>query len=130
MGNAEGGTVVIGLHDGAVDGVVPSKINDLRQASVDHTVPPVRVRPREISATTADGEPTVVLVIHIDPGEHVHTLTNGTAYLRVGDESRKLTPNQLQELTFDRGGGPYDSTPIDLTESNLDPGQLQQFAEH
>lgn len=129
MANAEGGTVAIGFHDGTVDGISPAKINDFRQTSIDRTHPPARVRAREIAATTEDGEPTVVLALHIHPGEHVHTLTNGNAYLRVGDESRKLSPHQLQELTFDRGGGPYDSTPVSLTKADLDPRQVSRFAE-
>lgn len=128
MGNAEGGTVAIGLHNGEADGVTPRKANELRQASVDHTVPPVRVRSREMQATRPDGTSAAILIVNVSPGEQVHTLTNGTAYLRVGDESRKLTPHQLQELNFDRGAGPYDSTPVDLTMSDLDADQLGSFA--
>ena len=40
--NAEGGTVVIGLHDGQVEGCrrYPEKMNSFRQAAIDFTVPP------------------------------------------------------------------------------------------
>lgn len=58
----------------------------------------------------------------------VHTLTNGQCYLRVGDESRKLTAAQHQELMFDRGTAPYDSTPSPLSVGDLDQRQLQKYA--
>ena len=125
--NADGGVLVIGIHDGKVDGVGVQRLNEIRQAALDHTVPPVRVHTSQIDLP-ASGEPKRLLVLTVDPGDHVHTLTNGQCYLRVGDESRKLTAAQHQELMFDRGTAPYDSTPIPLTVDDLDQTQLEAYA--
>ncbi len=128
MANADGGVIVTGLHDKAVDGVAPARMNQLRQAALDHTVPPVRARVSEIAVPGPQGEATL-LVYRVEPGDHVHTLTNGQCFLRVGDESRKLTLAQQQELSFDRGGAPYDSTPVDLTVADLDSTQLTAYTQ-
>jgi ATP-dependent DNA helicase RecG len=111
--NAEGGHVVVGIHSGEVDGVIPSRLNDLLQASMDFTRPPVRAHPVVRSVRLSTGELGELLVLSVDPGEGVHELTNGDCYLRVGDESRKLTFAQRQELHFDRGQPPYDGTVVD-----------------
>ncbi len=89
----------MGLHDGTADGVDPGRENDLRQANLDHCTPRVRARVED-----HDSDDRRILIFRVEPGENVQTLTNGTCYLRVGDEPRKLTPAQQQELTFDRGG--------------------------
>jgi ATP-dependent DNA helicase RecG len=49
-----------------------------------------------------------VLVIRIGPGERVHRTTAGDCYLRIGDESRRLSFTQERELLFDRGQAQYD----------------------
>lgn len=120
--NAEGGTIAIGIRDGAVDGVSAKLANELRQAPIDFTVPPVRAR--FLERVTPDG---TLLIVDVDPGEMVHTDKSGTCYLRIGDESRRLSLAEQQELTFDRGGRPYDATPVDLALDDLHPGQLESY---
>lgn len=124
LANADGGVVAVGLYGGGVDGVEPDRENDLRQASMDHCMPPVRARVEG----RAVGEQRI-LIFRVEPGDTVHTLTNGTCYLRVGDESRKLTPAQQQELTFDRGGRPFEATSVGLAVADLDPVQLAAYQE-
>lgn|GEM_PF-4205795 len=87
------------------------RINELRQASIDHTSPPVRVTCKEVPCINGQGIPDVLLVFRVDPGERVHEMKNGDTYLRVGDESRKLNFTQRQELEFDKGQSQYDGTP-------------------
>ena len=108
--NAEGGVIVVGLHDGVVEGFRghEGKLNEFRQASIDHTVPPVRAQFSEHPCINAQGHPDRVLVIRIAPSEMVHELKNGDTYLRVGDESRKLGFSARQELEYDKGQSQYD----------------------
>jgi len=91
--NAEGGVVVLGLHGGKVEGFssAGNRINELRQAAIDFTVPPVRSTVEEVECTNEKGDTDILLVVHIEPSEVAHELTNGDCYLRVGDESRKLS---------------------------------------
>ena len=127
MANAEGGVIVVGLHNGAMDGVSASQINNLRQASFDHTTPPVRCTVEERAVTGPAGD-VVLLVVRVEPSDTLHTLTNGTAYLRVGDESRKLSVAQQQELAYDRGASSYEATPVDLNVEDLSTEQMQSYA--
>lgn len=107
--NAEGGTIVVGLHDGTVEGTRADiiKTNALRQAPIDLTSPPVRTRFDQV-AVEIDGQMDTLLVARVDPGSSVHELTNGDCYLRVGDESRRLNFTQRQELHYDRGSAHFD----------------------
>jgi ATP-dependent DNA helicase RecG len=123
MGNAEGGYVVVGLHRGAIDPVSDGKVNALRQAAIDFTSPPVRAHATELRSSSGD----VVLLFRVDPGERVHETNRGECYLRVGDESRKLSFAQRRELEFDRGTAPFDGTPIDRNVDDLEAGELDRY---
>lgn len=129
--NAEGGWIVVGIHDGEVDGVSAERSNELRQASIDHTSPPVRVHVEEIPAELSSGEDGILLAFRVAPGEVVHEMKNGDCYLRVGDESRKLSFAQRQELHYDRGHAPYDGTlvPGVDVEHIADAEQARAYAE-
>ncbi|WP_022911028.1 ATP-binding protein [Aestuariimicrobium kwangyangense] len=125
LANAEGGYVVVGIHDGSVEGVAETHRNALRQAAQDFTAPVVRSTAFELATT--DGR--VVIVLRVDPGEHVHETSKGEVYLRVGDESRKLGYTQRRELEFDRGSAPFDGTPVDVAVKDLDRGQVSSYQE-
>lgn len=120
MANAEGGYVIVGIHDGTVDGVAAQQLNALRQAAQDFTMPVVRHTATEV--TTSDDR--AVLVLRVDPGEHVHETAKGEAYLRIGDESRRLGYAQRRELEYDRGSAPFDGTPVDADADDLDEKQV------
>lgn len=125
MGNAEGGTIVVGLSDGRAETPTPQVLNDLRQAPLDFTAPPVRTHFSEVAH--ADG---ALLVARVDPGGSVHEHVNGECYLRVGDESRKLTFAQRQELHYDRGESHFDGKPLPgLIVRDLDQEQVGTFRE-
>lgn len=123
MANAEGGYVVVGIHDGAVDGVPEDRLNALRQTAQDFTTPTVRSSASELG--TSDGN--ILLVLRVDPGEHVHETTKGDVYLRVGDESRRLGYAQRRELEFDRGSAPFDGTGVTAGIDDLDEDQVVAY---
>jgi len=130
LANAEGGIAVVGLHDGTVEGVRhhTGRVNDLRQAPLNHTQPPVRTHFEQVSCRNERGELDTVLVARVAPGEVVHELKNGDCYLRVGDESRKLGFAQRQELHYDRGSAPYDGQAVaDCSIEDLDRSSLEAY---
>lgn len=122
LANAEGGVIVVGLHDGSFEGVGPQLENDARQASIDHTMPPVRAR-----ATRVEVGEKCLLIIRVEPGETVHTNRSGDCFLRIGDESRKLSLAEQQELVYDRGSRPFESTPVDISPDDLSSDQLDSY---
>ena len=123
MANAEGGVIAVGLCEGQVDGVQPEKANEIRQAPLDFTRPPVKTRVRELN--TKDG---LVLILEVEPGDLVHENTSGDCFLRVGDESRKLGFAERKELEYDRGTTPFDGTPAPSSElSELSDAQVAEY---
>ncbi len=121
---------MIGLWNGKVEGTTgkEDKLNAYRQAPVDFTSPPVRARFDHVTCINDQGERDSLLVIRIEPGERVHELQNGDSYLRIGDESRKLTYRQRQELEFDKGQSQYDGFPCpDITFDDLDPDIVDNY---
>jgi ATP-dependent DNA helicase RecG len=132
--NAEGGTIAVGIHSGVVTGMNAAgtkHINALRQASIDHTSPPVRFACEERPCINAEGLPDTLLVFRVDPGERLHEMKNGDTYLRVGDESRKLNYSQRQELEFDKGQAQYDGMPVPggYTVADLKAELLENYRE-
>jgi len=131
--NAEGGTIVIGLHNGKTEGTraYKDKLNAFRQAPIDYTVPPVRAKFSNVHCINEKGEQDELLVIRVDPGERVHEVQNGDSYLRIGDESRKLNYHQRQELEFDKGQSQYDGFPRpEITLEDLDPKLLRSYVKY
>lgn len=112
--NAEGGTIVIGLHNNVVEGIdaMAGKENEWRQAAIDFTVPTVRVSSRRIECVRADGTPDHLFAIDIPSSDGVHATHRDDVFLRVGDETRRLTFAQRRELEFDKGQSTYETTPV------------------
>ncbi|MFC0248647.1 ATP-binding protein [Citricoccus parietis] len=126
LANAEGGTVAIGVHDGEYDGhlLTPARNSALRQAAMDHTNPPVRMETEEVSV----GDDRSVLLIHVRPGDQVYETSKGDAYLRVGDETRKLGFNQRRELAYDRGSAQFEGEAAPgASTDDLESDQLQRY---
>jgi ATP-dependent DNA helicase RecG len=128
--NAEGGTIVIGLHDGQIEGCrrYPGKINSFRQSAIDFTVPPTRMAVTEVACVNSRGDDDVLFAIRVDQSERVHEVRTGECYLRVGDETRKLSYPQRQELEFDKVQTQYDGLPCaGVTMSDLDDRFLEDY---
>ncbi len=90
--NADGGTLVIGVeNDGTITGVdaYTDQVNNLRQAAIDFTSPPVRHSIQLLSCTLDDGSPEHVLAIEVPPSSQLHRNKRDEAYLRFGDQNRK-----------------------------------------
>ncbi len=117
--NADGGILVVGLHDGQVEGVsgLGRGVNDLQQAAIDRTAPTVAAPSRLLPC--GDGEH--LLIFEIRPSASVvHANTRDEVFLRVGDENRRLTFAQRQELTFDRGHDAYEARPTPAPVDRVD----------
>jgi ATP-dependent DNA helicase RecG len=127
--NAEGGVLVLGLHNGKVEGLRRNiaKLNEFQQAAIDHTVPPVRARVEQVACVNDDGEMDTLLVIRVEAGEVVHELKNGDCHLRIGDESRRLRHEQRRELEYDKGQSQWDAHPLPASVDDLDRSLLTQY---
>lgn len=130
--NADGGLVVVGLHDGRVEGVGgnPERQNEHLQANLDFCVPPARVRTRRVECVNDSGAADSLLIVDIDPSDAVHANQRDEVYLRVGDENRRLGFAQRQELIYDKGQATYEVRGLpDVGFDHLDRGLLESYAD-
>lgn len=128
--NADGGTVVVGLSDGRVEGTNgdPEKRNAQYQANIDFCVPPVRASNRLIDCIDEDGEANELLAIEVEPGDSVHSNGKDEVFLRVGDENRKLNFAQRRELLYDKGQASYEAGPSGVSLDAVDQPLLEDYA--
>ena len=132
MANAEGGTIIVGLHRDRAEGVAgrDGQINGWRQAALDFCVPPVRVAVGAVRCVDSSGTESELLVMDVDASEHVHANVRDEVFLRVGDENRKLTFAQRQELLYDKGQATFETTVVDdAVDEDLDQALLDSYAE-
>jgi ATP-dependent DNA helicase RecG len=132
MANADGGIVVVGLHGESVEGTDKAhhRRNDLMQANVDFCVPPVRAHYRLIECLNDAGQPDHLLMFDVSPGEIVHANVRDEVFLRVGDETRRLSFIQRQELLYDKGQASYETRPVqEASYDELDNNLLAGYAE-
>jgi ATP-dependent DNA helicase RecG len=132
FGNADGGIVVVGLRGGEVEGTdhLPNKRNEQMQASIDFCEPALRVRQRLLDCENKTGRPDHLLVIEVEPSDSVHVNKRDEVFLRVGDENRRLTFRQRQELLYDKGQASYEARPLQEAHvEDLDMSLVAQYAE-
>jgi ATP-dependent DNA helicase RecG len=129
--NADGGVIVIGLSDGHVEGTdaLGSARNDLVQAAFDFCVPPVHADHRLVECVNESGKADHLLVLDVRPSEGaIRANRRDEVYLRVGDENRRLTFAQRQELTFDRGPVTYEARKLPgASRDDFDDALLDRY---
>lgn len=132
MANADGGVIVVGLYGGRVEGTsaAPKALNDLMQAAIDHATPPVRAPYRLLPCVNSRGEDDHLLVFELEPSDTVHTNKKDDVFLRVGDETRRLTFHQRQELLYDKGQASFEARPLlGARLEAVDEQLLQNYAD-
>jgi ATP-dependent DNA helicase RecG len=130
--NADGGVIVIGIHDGVIEGTdaSPAHRNALCQAHIDFCQPPVPARTRLVTCERSDGNADELLVVDVAPGETVYANVKDEVFLRIGDENRRLAYAQRQELLYDRGQGSYEGRVVESAGSaDLDHNLLIGYAQ-
>ena len=132
MANSEGGMIVVGLFDGRCEGVDqrPSAHNQWRQAGVDYTQPPVRFEVVPLECVNHQGTSDHLLAFVIPPGNQLHTTARDEAFLRIGDEDRRLSFEQRVELRYDRGDTTFEVMPARTygQSATLDEDRIVDYA--
>ncbi len=131
--NAEGGTIVIGLWNGKVEGVSGTKNKQLvewQQSALDFTVPAVPSRVRIVDCINDRGTKDELVVVEIETSSQVHANMKDEVFLRVGDENRRLSFAQRRELLYDKGQSTFESTVVQCAElADLDHSLLASYAD-
>ena len=128
--NAEGGTIVIGIPEGRVEGTASSgDLNAWRQAALDFTEPPVKHTFRVLECRNHQDEPDQLIMIDIESSERVHSNVKGETYLRVGDSTRRLGPTEAQELRYDKGDSAFDARATEAALDALDRDHTNRYVD-
>lgn len=128
--NADGGRIVVGIYNGRFEQLEnEGRVNELLQAALDYTQPPVRHVGRPVEWTDAEGRSNRLLIFDIESSATVHRNRRGECFLRVGDENRRLQGSEERELVYDKGDSHYDATLVEgLTLSDLDADAVSLYA--
>lgn len=125
--NASGGVIAVGIeNDGEITGVDPVQENKLRQLPTDflRTIPEITIEP----VVVENGKRIFLFHVAMAPNEVIKLKSNGDAYLRIGDSSRKLSAEQLVELEYSKGIRSYESQILaDATLEELDGNLIQEY---
>ncbi len=129
--NADGGLVIVGLHDGRVEGAsnAPGHFDAQMQANIDFCHPPVPARCRSVECVDSSGQDNDLLVFEVKSSDVVHANQKDEVFLRVGDENRRLGFSQRQELLYDKGQASYEARPVEGAGLSLvDEALLGEYA--
>lgn len=125
--NASGGVIVVGLEDdGKITGVDTGRENKLRQLPTAflRTIPKINIEPIE----AGNGKRIFLLHVAMSSDEVVKLKSNGDAYLRIGDSSRKLNAEELVELEYSKGIRSYESQILaGATMEDLDDNLIREY---
>ncbi|MBN9563688.1 MAG: putative DNA binding domain-containing protein [Alphaproteobacteria bacterium] len=118
----EGGVVVIGVEkDGTVTGcssLSEEKLQQLEFMGRDHC-PDGRFATNRLSVVNAEGRPDFIIrarIYYVE--ERLVELTNGAAFCRESDRSRRLTEPEKQEIRINKGERAFEleSCPLDYPD--------------
>ena len=130
--SVEGGLVVIGIENDnqmiGINRIGISKINKLRQASVVFC-PTAKVECKTFSIINSKKENDKLLFFYVEySSNRVITLTSGEAYERIGDQTRKMSPERLKEMQYNKGETPFEKELIpNLTIEQLNKSLMNNF---
>lgn len=101
MANAEGGRVVLGIHDGSVEGMgqYATHVNRLRRVPLELIVPPLQPTVSEVPVIDRSGQENYLLVFQVAPSRSTHQRSDSESFIRVGDSTIQLNRLQWQELS-------------------------------
>ncbi|OEC93275.1 MULTISPECIES: ATP-binding protein [unclassified Rhizobium] len=114
----EGGVVAIGIeNDGAVTGcksLSNEKIQNLEFFGRDHCAGG-RFKTRRVAVRNKNGEEDFIILVRVYfVDDKLVELTNGDAYCRESDRSRKLTDAEKQEVRINKGERAFELEPCPL----------------
>ena len=130
--NANGGTLVIGIEDnGEITGFNykgAQSVNDFLAIPLSACKGPLK-QTYELREVTIQGDKNYILVFNIEPSENaVIKTTDDKVYLRVGDKTKQLNHEQINQLEYDKGERIFEDNIVeDSSIEDVDLELLQQY---
>ena len=129
--NADGGTVAIGIKNKQFEGINhldAHRINDFKQVGYDLIHPALKVE-TEFQKVTINGKENRILLLTVKSSDrHIFYNSKDEAYLRIGDESKKLTYEQIESLNYSKDIRSYEQETVETALlEDLDQDLLKQY---
>ncbi|MBE1554262.1 ATP-binding protein [Sporosarcina limicola] len=132
--NADGGLLAIGIENGKALGILSQgniKVNDFIQCGFEKCFPSVNYKFERINIVKENGKEDEILLLHIEPSvDKVHKTEADNVFLRVGDETKKLSFEQRIDIEYDKGNRLYEELIAEsCTMENLDVNVFHKYKE-
>lgn len=131
--NANGGLLAIGLLDnGDIEGfedLGQTKLNEILKVPYDLLVPTPNIEVEIVDIENIKKNKDKIVLFHIGIStDRLIKLTNGKAYLRVGDSSKELSSDDILKLELDKGIRRAEDEIIeDATLDDIDLKTIEEF---
>jgi ATP-dependent DNA helicase RecG len=125
--NAEGGTLVLGIHPNGTFGdlLLGDDATDALAMAMAQCRPPVRTEWQQVD--TPGGS---VVLLRIERSTELHTLADGRALVRSGQENRPITGAELQIFSANKTTGDFETEAVPgATRQDLDDDVIQEYME-
>jgi ATP-dependent DNA helicase RecG len=115
--NADGGTVAVGIKNREFEGInnlSNKKINDFLQIGSQLVVPTLEVSAEYRGVINLQGQDDRVLLLTVEPSENrIYANKRDEVFLRIGDETHRVTYEERKNLEYDKGIRAYESQIVD-----------------
>lgn len=131
MANASGGRLAIGVEDGAVHPPADQRVTDEQVMRLNKRIPTLTLNVA-VAATrqVADNAGEWIDLQVFASRQAMAATSDGRYYLRVGDESRPLMPEDLARLAGDKSAFVWEAQPQrQVPRSRVDADKLRDFAQ-
>jgi len=131
--NANGGILVIGVEDdGSItgfEGVGLHKIDSFRRIPFEYLKTPARIKCEKVKVKNLNDKDDWILIYQIEPStKRVIRSTSDDVYLRIGDQSRELTHEEINNLEFDKGERYFEEEIVDRSSiEDIDTELLETY---
>jgi ATP-dependent DNA helicase RecG len=125
--NAEGGTVVLGVHANGTVGqmLMEEEAEGALRAALILCRPPVLTE--WLQEQTPAG---AIVLLRVERSSELHMLADGRALMRTGSENRPMSSNDLQILTANKSMGDFELDPVaGARREDLDEHIIDEYLE-
>lgn len=132
--NASGGKLVIGIEDdGRITGFKQQQsktVENYEQIAITMCNPSPVIHCCRVPVINDRGDDDMILVIDVCPLDNrvVHRRTDDAVFLRQGDKSPRLNPEQIRALEYDKGQVYYENElELDSSIDDIDTDLLKRY---
>jgi ATP-dependent DNA helicase RecG len=138
--NADGGLLALGVEDpGKAKGVEriygveenpnAEALDELQRKVLTQFNPPIDgVRFERLPCTLRTGAPGHVVLIRVDKSDKVHSVVDGSTWVRLDASNRPMSAQESTELSYRRGVRSAESEPVPVDWALLDTAAWAEFA--